>query len=82
MHGCGSSGRGSGESKCEFAESPLGVPRARCANSEREEMPELAEVRVGAVVSGVVQLGRPRRLQLRYQLELLVAILIPEITKE
>ena len=58
--------------------SPLGVPHVICANSEREELDRLAKVRVGAVVSGVVQLGRPRRLQLRYQLELLLAILFPE----
>ena len=53
-----------------------------CANSEREEVPELAEVRLGAVVSGVVQLGRPRSRQLRYQLELLVAILSQQDKQE
>ena len=64
-------------SECALTASPLGVPHVICANSEREELDRLAKVWVGAVVSGVVQLGRPRRLQLRYQLELLVAILSP-----
>ena len=82
MHGRGSLWKSSGESKCALTASPLGVPHVICANSEREELDRLAKVRVGAVVSGVVQLGWPRRLQLRYQLELLIAILFPEITKD